>query len=101
MEFTFEMIVNLLLAIAPALTSILGIILAVVKLIKTNKDNNADIVAEVQKIAEAHDEEIRVLRVTCNTLMQQNAELKRQQQRIIAKALHVNEGEGQNGVTKN
>ena len=93
MEFTAEMILNLVLAIAPALTSILGIILAVVKMIKTNKDNNTNVVTEVQKIAEAHEAEIKTLRETCNALMQQNAELKRQQAKIITKALHVTEKE--------
>ena len=89
MEFTVEMIINLMLAIAPALTSIFGIILAVVKLIKAGKNNNANIIETVQAITTSHDEEIKALRETCNTLMQQNAELKRQQIKLIEKALHI------------
>lgn len=93
MEFTPELILNLVLAIAPALTSIFGIIAAVIKLIKNNKNSNDSVVETVQKITTSHDEEIKTLRETCNALMAQNAELKKQQAKLISKLLHVTEKE--------
>lgn len=71
-------IMNLIVAIAPALTSIIGIIGAVVAMVK-----------KVKKIDEGHSKETKALNEKMNIVLQENAELKQELRKMTKKLYHV------------
>lgn len=93
MTFTLETIIALCLAIAPALTAIIGVITAVVKLVKSGKANAQEIGEKIDMVRVSYESEIRDLRATCNTLIEQNIQLKQQQAKLLRKISHVMEVE--------
>lgn len=93
MTFSLETIITLCLAIAPALTAIIGVITAVVKLIKSGKSNAQEIGEKIDMVRVGYESEIRDLRATCNTLIEQNIQLKQQQAKLLRKISHIMEVE--------
>lgn len=75
-------IMNLIVAIAPALTSIIGVIGAVIAMIK-----------KVKKIDEGHSKETKALNAKMNTVLQENAELKQELKKCVRLAYRVHEAE--------
>ena len=75
-------IMNLIVAITPALTSIAGIVGAVVTMIK-----------KVKKIDDSHSQDIAALNAKMNIVLQENAELKQEIKKYNKLVYRVNEGE--------
>lgn len=75
-------IMNLIVAITPALTSIAGIVGAVVTMIK-----------KVKKIDDSHSQDIAALNAKMNIVLQENAELKQEIKKYTKLVYRVNEGE--------
>lgn len=71
-------IMNLIVAITPALTSIIGVISAVVAMIK-----------KVKKIDNDHSVETKKLNAKMDIVLTENAELKRELNKVLKKIHHV------------
>lgn len=71
-------IMNLIVAITPALTSIIGIISAVATMIK-----------KVKKIDNDHSVETKKLNAKMDIVLTENAELKRELNKVLKKIHHV------------
>lgn len=77
-------IMNLIIAIAPALTSIIGVISAAVTMIK-----------KVKKIDEGHSKETKALNAKMNIVLQENAELKQEIKKMVKVVYRVKESENE------
>lgn len=76
---TLETIIAVIMAAAPALTSIIGIIISVVKMIKEGKNNNKELMNKFEEVREEvmKTKEYEELKAQYASAMQENIELKK------------------------
>lgn len=86
-------IMNLIIAIAPALTAIVGVIGSVVIMIKKVKNIDAKHSKEVKTTNEQHSKSMNDLHTKMDIVLAENAELKRQLTKTLKIINHVKDDE--------
>lgn len=80
-----EQIYGIVVAAAPALTSIIGIVFAVVKGIKNNKTTSTDLINKFEEVRKDNSELKSQLRLS----YQENYELKKKLNEFLTKMDHI------------
>ena len=91
-----EEIYALILAAAPSITAIIGIIFAVIKGIKNNKTTSKDILDKFEEVREQvfDTKEYTELKEQLKIAYQENYELKKKINELLTKIDHIQRGEG-------
>lgn len=94
---TIEQIYALIVAAAPALTAIIGIIFAVVKGIKTSKSTSKDVINKFEEVRQEifNTKEYEELKSQLVLVNQENLELKKKINELLTKIDHVQRKEGE------
>lgn len=94
---TIEQIYALIVAAAPALTAIIGIIFAVVKGIKTSKSTSKDVINKFEEVRQEifNTKEYEELKAQLVLVNQENLELKKKINELLTKIDHVQRKEGE------
>ena len=82
-------ITEFIIAAAPAITSVIGIIVALIAGIKRIKQDNRDTIEECRKQNAAVVENVAQIAQKNDELTRENAELKRDLRKVMAKLNHV------------
>lgn len=90
-----EQIYALIVASAPALTAIIGIIFAVVKGIKTSKTTSADVINKFEEVRQEifNTKEYSELKDQLKIAHQENYELKKKLNELLTKIDHIQRSE--------
>ena len=88
---TFEQIMTVVVAAAPSLTAIIGIIAAVVKAIKSNKTTSKDVIDKFEELRQQvfDTKEYTELKAQLTLAHQENRELKKKLNELLTKIDHV------------
>ena len=91
-----EEIYALILAAAPSITAIIGIIFAVIKGIKNNQTTSKDILDKFEEVREQvfDTKEYSELKEQLKIAYQENYELKKKINELLTKIDHIQRGEG-------
>lgn len=90
-----EQIYAIIMAAAPALTSIIGIIFAVVKGIKTSKTTSTDVINKFEEVRQEifNAKEYSELKDQLKLAHQENYELKKKLNELLTKIDHIQRNE--------
>lgn len=90
-----ETIYAVIMAAAPALTSIIGIIFAVVKGIKTSKSTSTDVINKFEEVRQEifNTKEYSELKDQLKIAHQENYELKKKLNELLTKIDHIQRSE--------
>lgn len=90
-----ETIYAIIMAAAPALTSIIGIIFAVVKGIKTSKTTSTDVINKFEEVRQEifNTKEYSELKDQLKLAHQENYELKKKLNELLTKIDHIQRNE--------
>lgn len=90
-----ETIYAIIMAAAPALTSIIGIIFAVVKGIKTSKSTSTDVINKFEEVRQEifNTKEYSELKDQLKIAHQENYELKKKLNELLTKIDHIHRNE--------
>ena len=93
---TFEQIMISIVAAAPSLTSIIGIIFAVLKGVKTSKTTSADVINKFEEVRQEifNTKEYSELKNQLTIVYQENYELKKKLNELLTKIDHIQRGQG-------
>ena len=88
---TFEQIMISIVAAAPSLTSIIGIIFAVLKGVKTSKTTSADVINKFEEVRQEifNTKEYSELKNQLTIVYQENYELKKKLNELLTKIDHI------------
>ena len=91
---TFEQIMISIVAAAPSLTSIIGIIFAVLKGVKTSKTTSADVINKFEEVRQEifNTKEYSDLKNQLTIVYQENYELKKKLNELLTKIDHIQRG---------
>lgn len=91
-----EEIYALIIAAAPSITAIIGIIFAVIKGIKNNQTTSKDILDKFEEVREQvfNTKEYTELKEQLKIAYQENYELKKKINELLTKIDHIQRGEG-------
>ena len=91
---TFEQIMISIVAAAPSLTSIIGIIFAVLKGVKTSKTTSADVINKFEEVRQEifNTKEYSELKNQLIIAYQENYELKKKLNELLTKIDHIQRG---------
>ena len=91
---TFEQIMISIVAAAPSLTSIIGIIFAVLKGVKTSKTTSADVINKFEEVRQEifNTKEYSELKNQLIIVYQENYELKKKLNELLTKIDHIQRG---------
>ena len=91
---TFEQIMISIVAAAPSLTSIIGIIFAVLKGVKTSKTTSADVINKFEEVRQEifNTKEYSELKNQLTIVYQENYELKKKLNELLTKIDHIQRG---------
>lgn len=94
---TIEQIYALIVAAAPALTAIIGIIFAVVKGIKTSKSTSKDVIDKFEEVRQEvfNTKEYSELKDQLKIAHQENYELKKKLNELLTKIDRIQRKEGE------
>lgn len=94
---TLEQIYAIIVAAAPALTAIIGIIFAVVKGIKTSKSTSTDVINKFEEVRQEifNTKEYSELKDQLKIAHQENYELKKKLNELLTKIDHIQRKEGE------
>lgn len=92
---TFEQIMISIVAAAPSLTSIIGIIFAVLKGVKTSKTTSADVINKFEEVRQEifNTKEYSELKNQLIIAYQENYELKKKLNELLTKIDHIQRGQ--------
>lgn len=92
---TFEQIMISIVAAAPSLTSIIGIIVAVLKGVKTSKTTSADVINKFEEVRQEifNTKEYSELKNQLIIAHQENYELKKKLNELLTKIDHIQRGQ--------
>lgn len=92
---TFEQIMISIVAAAPSLTSIIGIIFAVLKGVKTSKTTSADVINKFEEVRQEifNTKEYSELKNQLTIVYQENYELKKKLNELLTKIDHIQRGQ--------
>lgn len=92
---TFEQIMISIVAAAPSLTSIIGIIFAVLKGVKTSKTTSADVINKFEEVRQEifNTKEYSELKNQLIIVYQENYELKKKLNELLTKIDHIQRGQ--------
>ena len=95
LELELEQIYAIIMAATPALTSIIGTILAVVKGIKTNKSTSTDVINKFEEVRQEifNTKEYSELKDQLLIAHQENYELKQKLNELLTKIDHIQRNE--------
>lgn len=90
-----ETIYAVIIAAAPALTAIIGIIFAVIKGIKTSKTTSADVIDKFEEVRQEifNTKEYSELKTQLMIAHQENYELKKKLNELLTKIDHIHRNE--------
>lgn len=88
---TFEQIMAIVVAAAPSLTAIIGIVAAVVKGIKSNKTTSKDVIDKFEEVRQEifNTKEYSELKDQLKLAHQENYELKKKINELLTKIDHI------------
>lgn len=88
---TFEQIMAIVVAAAPSLTAIIGIVAAVVKGIKTSKTTSEDVINKFEEVRQEifNTKEYSDLKSQLTLAHQENYELKKKINELLTKIDHI------------
>lgn len=88
---TLEQIYLVLVAAAPSLTAIVGVITAVIKMIKEGKHTNQQVIDKFEEVRQEifNVKEYKDLKDQLSIVHQENAELKRTMNELLTKIDHI------------
>lgn len=91
-----EQIYTLIIAAAPSITAIVGIVFAIVKGIKNNKTTSKDILDRFEEMREEvmNTKEYSDLKAQLKLAHQENYELKKKLNELLTKIDHIHRNEG-------
>lgn len=91
-----EQIYTLIIAAAPSITAIIGIVFAIVKGIKNNKTTSKDIIDKFEEMREEvmNTKEYSDLKAQLKLAYQENYELKKKLNELLTKIDHIQRNEG-------
>lgn len=91
-----EEIYALIIAAAPSITAIIGIVFAVIKGIKNNQTTSKDILDKFEEVREQvfNTKEYTELKEQLKIAYQENYELKKKINELLTKIDHIQRGEG-------
>lgn len=91
-----EQIYTLIIAAAPSITAIVGIVFAIVKGIKNNKTTSKDILDKFEEMREEvmNTKEYSDLKAQLKLAYQENYELKKKLNELLTKIDHIQRNEG-------
>ena len=91
---TVEQIMISIVAAAPSLTSIIGIIFAVLKGVKTSKATSADVINKFEEVRQEifNTKEYSELKNQLTIVYQENYELKKKLNELLTKIDHIQRG---------
>ena len=91
-----EEIYALIIAAAPSITAIIGIVFAVIKGIKSNQTTSKDILDKFEEVREQvfNTKEYTELKEQLKIAYQENYELKKKINELLTKIDHIQRGEG-------
>ena len=83
----FEQIMSILIAVAPALTAIIGIVAAIVKGIKSNKDTSKEVIAKFEEVRQEifNTKEYSELKAQLLLVSKENYQLKCKLNELLTK----------------
>lgn len=92
---TFEQIMISIVAAAPSLTSIIGIIFAVLKGVKTSKTTSTDVINKFEEVRQEifNTKEYSELKNQLILVYQENYELKKKLNELLTKIDHIQRGQ--------
>ena len=92
---TFEQIMISIVAAAPSLTSIIGIIFAVLKSVKTSKTTSTDVINKFEEVRQEifNTKEYSELKNQLTIVYQENYELKKKLNELLTKIDHIQRGQ--------
>lgn len=92
-----EQIYTLIIAAAPSITAIIGIVFAIVKGIKNNKTTSKDIIDKFEEMREEvfNTKEYSDLKAQLKIAYQENYELKKKLNELLTKIDHIQRNEGE------
>ena len=92
---TVEQIMISIVAAAPSLTSIIGIIFAVLKGVKTSKTTSADVINKFEEVRQEifNTKEYSELKNQLTIVYQENYELKKKLNELLTKIDHIQRGQ--------
>lgn len=92
---TFEQIMISIVAAAPSLTSIIGIIFAVLKGVKTSKTTSTDVINKFEEVRQEifNTKEYSELKNQLIIAHQENYELKKKLNELLTKIDHIQRGQ--------
>lgn len=84
---TFEQIMTIVVAAAPSITAIVGIVAAVLKAIKSNKATSQDVINKFEEVRQEifNTKEYSELKDQLNIAHQENRELKKKLNELLTK----------------
>ena len=88
---TFEQIMTIVVAAAPSLTAIIGIVAAVVKGVKSNKATSKDVIDKFEEVRQEifNTKEYSDLKNQLTLAHQENRELKKKINELLTKIDHI------------
>lgn len=92
---TFEQIMAIVVAAAPSIASIVGIVVSAIKLIKSGKATNQEIIDKFEevRVEVSNTKDYSQLKDQLLICMQENAELKKTINELLTKIDHIYRGE--------
>lgn len=95
---TFEQIMTIVVAAAPSLTAIIGIVAAVVKAIKSNKATSQDVIDKFEEVRQEifNTKEYSDLKNQLTLAHQENRELKKKFNELLTKIDRIHRKEDYN-----
>lgn len=88
---TFEQIMTIVVAAAPSLTAIIGIVAAVIKAVKSNKATSQDVINKFEEVRQEifNTKEYSDLKNQLTLAHQENRELKQKLNELLTKIDHI------------
>ena len=92
---TFEQIMAIIVAAAPSLTAIIGIVTAIVKSIKSNKDTSKEVINKFEEVRQEiiNKKEYSELKDQLKIAHQENYELKKKLNELLTKIDKIDRSE--------
>lgn len=92
---TFEQIMAIIVAAAPSLTAIIGIVAAIVKGIKSNKDTSKEVIDKFEEVRQEifNTKEYSELKEQLKIAHQENYELKKKLNELLTKIDKIDRSE--------
>lgn len=92
---TFDQIIAIIVAAAPSITAIAGIVLAVIKIIKSTSSTNDKVIEKFEEVRGEifNTKEYSELKAKLGEVYQENIELKKTIRQLVDKVDHIYRGE--------